>query len=385
MRFAHLIRQPVAGSRYKYGEMFRRVCDMVDFPTHSTPRAISGCDAAIIYGDKSPDYKAAMAAGLPYILVQHDTASIRFDIGDDPNEREMIENAACILFTSETHADWMEARYTLPPYRIVHLRPFSRDLLFTPLPKKPDTVVYSGGIVSASNKDGGFGYRAYHPIFAALMAAGWDVHIYPAWNSEDREGDYAAIGCTVHKQVSQSDLYRELSQYTVGFQGYAETGPQCYVKGCRPNKLWEYLAAGIPTVGYNTGDGSKIYQGKWGTIARSLEALPAAAHRAAKIDVSSWRNSEVIDNDWEAFRDLVEIATRAVIEKPGVETVPQPPLDYPVKLGKDIPWFQGKPWVRGQMIDETTAIAMKQAGHLTDPRIPVGCLSTEQTAEAVRQ
>ena len=69
----------------------------------------------------------------------------------------------------------------------------------------------------------------------------------------------------------------------------------------------------------------------------------------------------------------------------GEPTLPQPALDYPVKLGKDIPWFQGKPWVRGQMIDETTAIAMKQAGHLTDPRIPVGCLSTEQTAEAVRQ
>ena len=37
-----------------------------------------------------------------------------------------------------------------------------------------------------------------------------------------------------------------------------------------PNKLWEYLGAGIPTIGYLGGEGTKIYDGEWGVVLKSL-------------------------------------------------------------------------------------------------------------------
>lgn len=352
MRIAHVTRRPRSGSRYKYEMMFRRVHDLDVVESGSK---LTGYDVAIVEGDKCRDYQQAIRAGIPYVLIQHDTASIRFDVAEDQTERQMVENAACVLFTSETHAAWMEERYTLPPWRIVHLRPFAADLDFEPLAKVERSVVYAGGIVPLANRDKGFGYRAYHPIFARLIDAGWQVHIYPAWNGADTDGSFHALGCVVHDEVPQRALYRELSQYTVGFQGYAETGPQCYVKGCRPNKLWEYLAAGIPTVGYNTGDGAKVYAGRWGTVAKTLDSLPAAAARAARIDVTPYRASEVIDGDIDVFRELIDMAAAA--EKPRI--VPEV-----VKLSRHLkPFtFDGRTYSPGDRVAYTVALAMRDAG-----------------------
>ena len=38
------------------------------------------------------------------------------------------------------------------------------------------------------------------------------------------------------------------------------------MKACRPNKNWEYLAAGIPTLGVWPGRSGGVFDGKWGTV-----------------------------------------------------------------------------------------------------------------------
>lgn len=349
MRGIYLSRKPIAGSRYKYLQMFSRVCDVSVSFRVSRERFLR-YGFAIVKGDKCSDYKHALKARIPYILLQHDTWTIRAG-QESADERAMIEGAASILFTSEEHVRWMSERYSLPEYRVVHLRPLAADLDFEPLPKlEGKHIVYAGGIATESMKDGMYGYRAYHDIFRTLIDAGWTVHVYPAWNTTDRTEGYEAIGCVVHEPVAQNALYRELSQYTVGFQGYAETGPQCYVKGCRPNKLWEYLAAGIPTVGYNTGDGAAIYAGKWGTVARTLKSLPGAAERASKMEIpDELRRAEIIDNDLASFRDLVDIALSKCAPKGSV------------RLARAVE-YDGVRYPARSSIPRSLAYAMRDAG-----------------------
>jgi len=359
VKAAYLVTPPMQGSRYKFIEMFSRLCQL-----DVVPKLTANYDFAIVRGDKSRDYQKAMQLGLPYILIEHDVWSVRAGVETDKHEREMIENAACVLFTSAHHAD-LAAKYTIPPSEYIHLRPLAKDLDFEPLPKLPGrNLVYAGGIMGSENEDI-FGYRKYAvSVFPALMAAGWTIHVYPAWNALNRTKEYEAIGCIMHEPVPQKDLYRELSQYQAGFQGYAECGPQEYVKSCRPNKLWEYLGAGIPTLGYNTGSGAHIYEGKWGYVAETWADIPAVSERVLNMTISDdLRRSEVIDNDIDAFARLVDIASVASAN------AIRPELHYPVSLATRITLEDGTVFPKGFTIGRDMARMLKEQGHLTDRRI----------------
>lgn len=308
-------REPIDGSRYKYGEMFARVCAVDHIPW---PPDVAAYDFGIVFGDKNPDYKRLLSAGVPYILVEQDVYTVRNKAADPAQEKEMIENAACVLFTSEDHLEILAKQYKMPPHRVVHLRPLARDLDFEPLPKLPgQNIVYAGGIVTWEARNGLFGYRAYHEVFKRLMDCGWTVHIYPAWKGSERQPEYAAIGCVPHAHVWQGDLYRELSQYQAAFHGYAEFAEQHYCHVCRPNKLWEGLGAGIPTFGYNGGPATSIYHRKWGYHTTSLKAFPSLTKKVLAMEIpEDLRRREVIDGDIDVFHELVEIAAKAKRKTP---------------------------------------------------------------------
>lgn len=364
MRAIKVRRDPVCGSRYKYWQMFSRVCEL----DHAVPTGdLSRYAFGIVEGDRCDDYRIFLRRGIPYILVEQDVWTFRNPGANPAAEREMIENAACILFTSEDHVAFLQQKYTLPPYRVVHLRPLAKDLDFEPLPKLPgQNMVYVGGIVPWEQRDGLFGYRCYHEIFKALMDCGWTVHIYPAWKTADPGGSFASIGCIVHPPVEQGSLYREISQYQAGFQGYAPYASQEYVYACRPNKLWEMLAAGIPTFGFNTGPAARIYDRKWGYVAKSLKDFPAVTERVLAMEIpDDLRRREVMDHDIEAFRELVEIAAAAPRR---VRVSRRAALRYPVTLGVDCE-LNGVFYPKGSRVDRETALALKAAGQLKDPRI----------------
>jgi hypothetical protein len=104
----------------------------------------------------------------------------------------------------------------------------------------------------------------------------------------------------VHPNVPYDELLPLLSQYTAGLQAYWLTGVRessaAYVHTCRPNKLWDYLAAGIPTIGYQGGPGMKVYAGKWGVVLRGLERGAIAGLQLPEIP-DSLRFAETIEAD----------------------------------------------------------------------------------------
>lgn len=277
VRHAHLY-----GCQHKFTEMFRRVA-------HDRP-------GFVILGDDN-DYHTRYS---PYILIQSDVNSLRRG-KPDPNERAMIENAAGMVVTSPAHLGYLAKRYTLPPTELVRLRPLACDLDIYPLQKRPKTVVYAGGL--------GGGYRDLRKPFAEIMRSGYELHIYAPYTASQRvRRVYERLGCVWHSAVPEGEpLYTELSQYTIGFHGYPIEASQRYVSTVLPNKCWEYLAAGIPTLGINAHLGGHVYNGRWGLTSDRYEDIPDLLADLERMQVSeSDRQREVIDHDLPAFERLAQ-------------------------------------------------------------------------------
>ena len=293
MRIAYLS-EPLTGSRYKYHAMFCRVADVTvtDDP--------AGFDGAVVFGDRSSAWSRCVDAGVPYILAENDVATLRVPRLDPANEAKMHRKANAVLYPSEAMRDYCCSRYRVRHSEVVHLRPLARDLDFDPREKQPRTLVYAGGIRDNGKGRGrGYQYRLYHGIFKAVIACGWRVVVLPSTPIKPMAG-YVDIGVEFAPHVPAQGLYAALSAYGVGLQAYAASG---YGTGyCLPNKTWEYLAAGIPTLGVNAGIAGDVYHGRWGLaggvadVERHLIALEGMEMPDA--------SSEVIDTDLDVFARL---------------------------------------------------------------------------------
>lgn len=294
------------GSRYKYTVLMEQFAT-VNYVRTDYQSAIKDADVLVVYGDKNATYKESLKLGRKYLLIQHDVATMR-GMNLHSQEREMVTKASAVLTTSEDHAEYLLSQYGINS-TTTHLRPLRAMLNYEPLPKlEGNTLCYCGGLFAWEKRSSKYGYRSYHKIFEEFTKRGWEVYIYPTKVRTDRAvGEYEAIGCKFKEPVLQGDLYRELSQYTAGYQGYNKIGVSQkvynYAMTCRPNKLWEYLASGIPTIGFQGGNGMKIYDGKWGVALNSLDQLDGITLPTITKEM---QHEQVMDNDVSKLKELVE-------------------------------------------------------------------------------
>ena len=292
------------GARYKYFQLFRKAYDV----TWKSRKDFRGIDIAVVPGHHDKIFRKL---NIPYIVSEHDVLTLHRGPGSGRTalEKELLENAAGVIFTSEEHQDYCENKYKLKNTTLIHLRPLKSDLEFNFLSKLPGKhLVYSGAAFPNHMRNSPGGYRCYVHIFHRFIQAGWQVHIYPREAQDFSE--YKILGCKIHTKQSQGrGLYKKLSQYTAGFQGYNKDGVPphiySYTQKCRPNKLWEYLAAGIPTIGYNAGSGGKLYNGKWGTVLTNLN-MDTLRNLELPIITEEMRQAEVIDNDLQKLNNLID-------------------------------------------------------------------------------
>lgn len=267
---------------------------------------------AIVNGDIHPEYKAALRAGIPYLLFQHDVHTMR-GVKDDEERRKLV-NASAVLFTSEEHRDYCIERYDLEHTWLVPLKHLQADIVTKPgSPFEGRTVAFSGSILGDDARNGDFGYRAYGSILRDFVALGWTPHIWTQTCFRHQHGnELADSGCVVHAEVTQDVLYQQMSRCTIGLQSYAPYGTKAskaYAMTCRPNKLWEYLAAGIPTLGVNGGRGMAVYDGKWGVAAKgtSRRHIAEALERIDDITITTqMQRAEAIDHHMTDAREIVE-------------------------------------------------------------------------------
>lgn len=290
-------------------------------------------DLGICTGDLHDMYKMFIQKDIPYMLIEHDVYSLRMGLNEKTykHDKEKIENAVAVIFTSPDHAEYYEKLkkergWHIPEYVIIHNKPLKKDIIFNPRPKLEGlNLVYAGGLVElVKGKSGGnYYYRAYHHIFRKFIEAGWNIHLYVNKNKSIQQlSNYKSMGCIIHSWIPCNKLYEEMSQYTAGLQSYNRINtPETafhYTQLCRPNKLYDYLASGIPTIGYQGGNGMEVYRDKWGIVIDDLEpeTLKAIPERLKKIKITQkMRNDNVLEKEKDKFEYIIKVALKEAEKK----------------------------------------------------------------------
>ncbi len=305
------------GSAYRHGEILKQLCELrvLAADDRRLPGELHAADFAVVRADRFTQYQLARRAGVPYLVLCNDLATMR-----DPQsefaecEREMLEGAAAVIFVTAPLRGYAVRRYALPPHEVIPLRPLARDLRFKPLPKVPRSLVYAGNVCTSRYLGGPWAYRVNVEIFRAASRAGWQVHVYPSRLRFQVEHEYSAAGCVVHDHLPERELTRELSRYTAGLQVFntrcVPEAALAYARLAWPNKTWLYQAAGIPTVGCNPGfEACRIYEGRWGIVLHGPEEFAALTEEQLPAIDAKLRASETIDSDLPRFRRLIEAVT----------------------------------------------------------------------------
>jgi hypothetical protein len=320
------------GSSYKFPYFLKKA-----FGIEITREKIDGkYDLGICKGDWYTFHREFMDKGIPYLLLEHDIYSFRFGLNEKSyaHDKEKIENAVAVIFTSEDYVEYYEDLkkkygWHIPKYVVIHNKPLTKDLKFTPREKLEGLhLVLEGGLSIWKKKDDPYHYKAYNYIFEQFINAGWNVHIYPTKVASmlAKSEAYKALGCIIHEWIPCKDLYQEISQYTAGFQGFNSINtPESSLKfaqACRPNKIYDYLASGIPTIGYNGKNAMEIYRDKWGVVIDDLkpETLAAIPERLKKIKITKkMRNDNVLEKERDKFEYIINVALEEAENKDRVK------------------------------------------------------------------
>ncbi len=207
----------------------------------------------IIHCHNEPDELtvSALAGEAPVVHDTHDLISLRANGDKNLSYFEGIANRGANGRIYSTPFQLEEARklYGINGSSIVYYNYASNnDLPLTSLQKLSDQdgqvhIVYEGGI-------GGNGHRDFSSLFKELSDSGIHIHIYPTFYNQD-----IANGFSLHNNIhyyhplSPKQIIENMTQYDFGIIPFnLEKGNKRFLDSTIANKLFEYLAAGLPVI-----------------------------------------------------------------------------------------------------------------------------------------
>ena len=216
----------------------------------------------VVHSHNEPDDFTIGLLGIdpPLIHDTHDMISLRPIPNVDKQkmlaEKEELANRAAKgrVYVSEYMLKVALERYEVEPERcLVYGNYANKEDIPENLwecPKDGIHIVYQGGV----NLPGG--HRWYGDIFGALNKAGIHVHVYPSpvyGMSKSRLGSESYFTKSpylhLHASVSPEKLIKEMVQYDAGIIPFNITNEnRLFLNQSMPNKLWEYLGAGLPVI-----------------------------------------------------------------------------------------------------------------------------------------
>ncbi|MBN1827856.1 MAG: glycosyltransferase [Deltaproteobacteria bacterium] len=207
----------------------------------------------IIHCHNEPDTLtvAALACQRPVVHDTHDLISLRANGDLNLSFFEGIANrgASGRVYTTPYQMEEARRLYGIEGPSLVMYNYVSRgDLPDEYLPKLSDRdggihIVYEGGI-------GGNSHRNFIDLFTTLADHGVHIHIYPTAFSQQLGGLFAGYG-TIHyyEPLSPKEIMRAMTQYDFGIIPFnLEKGNKRFLDSTIANKLFEYLAAGLPVL-----------------------------------------------------------------------------------------------------------------------------------------
>ncbi len=213
----------------------------------------------LIHCHNEPDHLtvAALAGDAPVVHDTHDLISLRHADNKMLRFFEGIANrgASGRVYVSEYQKKMAHSLYdinlstsiVIPNFVLKKMIPSGTRKKIS-LGEKGIHIVYEGGL-SLDPKS----HRYYWPLFKKLADRKLNVHIYPSFHSQQfeticKDNEFVHY----HHPVSPEKIVYEMSQYDYGIIPFIITKEnKRHLESAMPNKLFEYLAAGIPVISRN--------------------------------------------------------------------------------------------------------------------------------------
>jgi 2-polyprenyl-3-methyl-5-hydroxy-6-metoxy-1,4-benzoquinol methylase/tetratricopeptide (TPR) repeat protein len=194
---------------------------------------------------------AALAGDAPVIHDTHDLISLRDTHDPNISYFEGIANRAATgrVYSTPYQRDEAKALYGVDgPSLIFYNYASEADLSDVRLPKlshQDDEVhiVYEGGV-------GGSAHRDFADLFIQLANNNIHIHIYPASFSQKHEQVFSKFPRIHYYQpVSPKQIIEKMTPYDFGIIPFnIQNGNKRFLDSTIANKLFEYLAAGLPVL-----------------------------------------------------------------------------------------------------------------------------------------
>lgn len=261
-------------------------------------RIVEELSVDLIHSQNAPDTLTRVAVGtidrIPIIHENQDTISLRQTpyTPESNLEEELVderianEHCDARIHVSQGLQDYIQRKYgskndvVLPNY-------VSRSLVPTCFKRKLSEIdglvhiVYEGTLSSLSGD-----HYDLRGIFVDLARHGCRVHIYDSHQNRD----YARLaethsGIHYHGHKDPRELPYELTQYDYGWVGFNAQRNKEHLNVALPNKLFEYLASGLPVLSFpHKAQKELIEANRVGLVFRDLDQLDEQIRNSKAMD-----------------------------------------------------------------------------------------------------
>lgn len=198
----------------------------------------------------------------PIVYDCHDYTGLRqkLMVAQTRSERRCFEDSDAVIHVSQGMLETAAERYESRRAMVLPSFPTTADVAIKRRPKiAGNHVVYLGGLLDAGRKN--FEYRNYYPYFKALVEAGVHVHAFPSTLQKEKmrtylELDAASDNFHLHNKLPYAELLEVISMFQWGlsgfnFDGIEEPNRIRFLHNALPNKLFDYIVAGVCPVVVN--------------------------------------------------------------------------------------------------------------------------------------